>query len=296
MTEIADIVVVGALAYDQIADTARPLDVQSLRNAKLTSLRRDFGGCGGNLAYSCAKLGIKVLPVGTLGLDDADAYLKHLNLLNVPTDGLLQLGGTSAQGLVITDPNGDQFTGFYPGPSITLAQWQRHIGLLEPVLQHARYVIQAPFPAELTEHVLDRVAPMRTAGLTLVWCPGQYADMLSPQDISAMLPLVDLVVGNAWEIDYLERHIKDESTLLLKTDGSAPVSLRSAGKTLWSETVPEAPTVTDPTGCGDAFTAALVCALISEKLELTPANIRSVVPGAMLHAQRCLAVAGCQAF
>lgn len=295
MTGQADIAIIGAFAYDQIGTTGRPLDEKSLRNAKLQTLRRDFGGCGGNLAYSCARLNNSAFVFGTLGDADGAAYLDHLERLSIPTQGLLQLVGASAQGLVITDPNGDQFTAFYPGPDLSQETWSAHLSQHQSALTEARFVVQAPFPAQLTQAVFDLLGATNSQA-QLIWCPGQYADMLSSEELSQMLPGVDLVVGNQWEIDYLRQHTSDIACLLLKTDGANPVQLIQHDQVLHSIPVPPAKTITDPTGCGDALIAAILCHLNQKQATLEATAIAAVLPDAITHAQRCLAVAGCQGF
>ena len=80
------VLVCGSLAYDTIMvfndrfknhilpDQVHILNVSFM----VPKMRREFGGCAGNIAYNLHKLGGDVLPMGTVG-EDFEPYAKWMD-------------------------------------------------------------------------------------------------------------------------------------------------------------------------------------------------------------------------
>ena len=150
------IAVAGALAYDQICTTTTGLlnTDQPLLNRKLASVTETFGGCAGNIAFNLGLLGQPARLLSCTGVEDDSRYLAHLQSHAVDIEHCLRLPGQpSARAIIFTDPSGAQFTGFYPGPVPSEAEWHAH--LLQAKLHSMRLYLQAPYPPELMLAGLD---------------------------------------------------------------------------------------------------------------------------------------------
>ena len=113
----------ASIAYDSIMvfsgrfkDHILPDQVHILNVSFLVpTLRREFGGVAGNIAYSLAQLGGNPVPLGTIGVDGAD-YLRRLDTLGIDRSRVLQIDGThTAQAFITTDLDDNQITAFHPG-------------------------------------------------------------------------------------------------------------------------------------------------------------------------------------
>ncbi len=124
----------GSLAFDTImsfegkfAQQILPEQLHILNVSFLVpSLRRDFGGCAGNIAYSLQLLGGTPLTMATLG-DDGAAYIERLKSQGMETRYVKQLNGTfTAQAMIMTDTDNNQITAFHPG-----AMMQAHVNVID---------------------------------------------------------------------------------------------------------------------------------------------------------------------
>ncbi|MGH8160620.1 MAG: PfkB family carbohydrate kinase, partial [Gammaproteobacteria bacterium] len=113
----------GSLAYDMImrfpgnfGDHILPEQIHSLSVAfMVTELRREYGGCAGNIAYTLTLLGDEALPVAAAGADFAP-YVQWLDEQHIARDHILELDDIfTAQAFINTDDQGNQITAFYPG-------------------------------------------------------------------------------------------------------------------------------------------------------------------------------------
>ena len=120
----------GSLAFDTImtfegrfAEQILPDQLHILNVSFLVpGLRRDFGGCAGNIAYSLKALGGTPLPMATLG-EDGDDYLTRLERLGISTEFVSRVRDSyTAQALIMTDRDNNQITAFHPG-----AMMQAHL-------------------------------------------------------------------------------------------------------------------------------------------------------------------------
>ncbi|NBW79559.1 MAG: carbohydrate kinase family protein, partial [Betaproteobacteria bacterium] len=113
----------GSLAFDTIMNFEGRFQEQILPDQLhilnvsflVPTLRRDFGGCAGNIAYALKVLGGHPLPMATLGNDGQD-YLQRLQDLQISTQFVRQIGHTyTAQAMIMTDRDNNQITAFHPG-------------------------------------------------------------------------------------------------------------------------------------------------------------------------------------
>src|ERR1700729_4304330 len=78
-------------------------------------LRREFGGCAGNIAYNMRFLGDIGVPLATVGAE-AGRYIDWMRGHGIPTDGVKVIGDAfTAQAFITTDKDDNQITAFHPG-------------------------------------------------------------------------------------------------------------------------------------------------------------------------------------
>lgn len=117
------VLICGSVAFDTIAvfegrfkehilpDRIHALSVSFL----VPQMRREFGGCAGNIAYNLKLLGGQPLPVATVG-NDAEDYLKRFAQLGIDTRHVRVLPDMlTAQCFITSDLDDNQITAFHPG-------------------------------------------------------------------------------------------------------------------------------------------------------------------------------------
>ena len=123
------IAVLGSIAYDQISSTRgmRKVDTKNSLNLKINAPINRFGGCGANIAVGLSYFGVASTLLSISGKQDDAPYVERLGSKGVPLNGIIRVRGKTSRGFVITDSQGEQFTAFYPGPSIRAKTWERHL-------------------------------------------------------------------------------------------------------------------------------------------------------------------------
>jgi adenosine kinase len=262
------VAVCGSLAFDTImtfegrfADQILPDQLHILNVSFLVpGLRREFGGCAGNIAYGLRQLGASVTPVATLGSDGQD-YLARLQEMGVDTSHVrVAADQYTAQAMIMTDRDNNQITAFHPGAmaqaheQTMTAQTGARLGIVSPDGKQAMW-----------EHAQQ----FNALGVPFVFDPGQGLPMFDGPELLRMVDWAQWAALN----DYEARMLCDRTGLTLaelsKRLHGLVVTLADQGCEVWIEgerhLVPgvKADAVVDPTGCGDAFRAGLLFALSS---------------------------------
>jgi len=259
--------VCGSLAFDIITtfpgrfgEQILPDQVHILNVSFLVpTLRREFGGCAGNIAYTLKLLGGEPVILAALG-SDGQGYVQRLQGLGLDTGSLLRVEDDyTAQAFIITDRDNNQITAFHPG-----AMQQAHrIGL--PQRDDIRLAIVGPDGREAMQR---RAADLAEAGIPFVFDPGQGLPMFDGPELQRFLAQASWLAVN----DYEGRMLCDRTGLGLAELSSTHlrgvvVTLGAEGCDVWQQGqcvhVPgvSAEEVVDPTGCGDAFRGALLYGL-----------------------------------
>src|SRR5690606_13851094 len=259
-------VICGSLAFDTImtfegrfAEQILPDQLHILNVSFLVpALRRDFGGCAGNIAYSLKLLGGEPLPMGAVGSDGAD-YLQRLQALGISTEFVLRAEDTyTAQAMILTDRDNNQITAFHPGAMMQAhalqvrARGDIKLGIISPdgreaMLQHARQFKEADIP--------------------FVFDPGQGLPMFDGKELGAFVDQATWVTVNDYEGKMLSERTGWSSAEISRRTQGLVVTLGGEGCEVWvggeKTVVPpvQAKEVVDPTGCGDAWRGALLYGL-----------------------------------
>ncbi|MBO9645889.1 MAG: carbohydrate kinase family protein [Pseudacidovorax sp.] len=259
-------VICGSLAFDTImtfegrfAEQILPDQLHILNVSFLVpGLRRDFGGCAGNIAYSLNALGGRALPMAAVGSDGAD-YVQRLKELGVGTEFILQLDDSyTAQAMIMTDRDNNQITAFHPG-----AMQQAHLNRIK-AREDIRLGIIAP---DGREAMLQHAAQFKAAGIPFVFDPGQGLPMFDGKDLAHFIEQADWVVVNDYEGRMLNERTGWSTAEISRRVRGMVVTLGAEGCDVWvggeatrvAPVTPEA--VVDPTGCGDAWRGGLLYGL-----------------------------------
>lgn len=259
-------VICGSLAFDTImnfegrfADQILPDQLHILNVSFLVpGLRRDFGGCAGNIAYSLNALGGQALPMATVGSDGAD-YVERLRTLGIGTEFIREVTDSyTAQAMIMTDRDNNQITAFHPG-----AMQQAHITRIE-ARSDIRLGIVAP---DGREAMVQHAAQFKAAGIPFVFDPGQGLPMFDGKELAHFIEQADWVVVNDYEGKMLSDRTGWDSAAISRRVEGLVVTLGADGCEVWTEGASvHVPAVTpaaivDPTGCGDAWRGGLLYGL-----------------------------------
>jgi len=253
----------GSIAYDTIMvfgdrfkNHILPDQIHILNVAFLVpEIRREFGGCAGNIAYTLKSLGDDPLIMATVG-EDYQPYAYRLEKLRLSQEHVLKVKDSyTAQAFITTDLDDNQITAFHPG-AMSFSH-ENHIGDAKDV----GLGIVAP---DGRDGMLQHAREFSEAGIPFVFDPGQGLPMFNGDELMSFVNLADYVATNDYEAKLLqERTGKSVAELshsvkaLVVTQGAKGSRIYTGGKTVDIPVVP--PTdVVDPTGCGDAYRAGLL--------------------------------------
>ncbi|MEY4726158.1 MAG: hypothetical protein RLZ36_785 [Pseudomonadota bacterium] len=256
----------GSLAFDTIMDFEGRFAEQILPDQLhilnvsflVPALRRDFGGCAGNIAYSLKLLGGTPLPMATLGTDAAD-YLQRLKTLGISTEYVRQVEGSyTAQAMIMTDRDNNQITAFHPG-----AMMQAHITQVEKRADIKLAIISPDGRDAMVQHAEQ----LKAADIPFVFDPGQGLPMFDGTDLMRFIDQATWVTVNDYEGKMLSDRTGLSHAEISRHVKGLIVTLGAEGCEVWIEgektLVPpvKAAAVVDPTGCGDAWRGALLFGL-----------------------------------
>ena len=261
----------GSFAYDNIMvfqdyfknhilpDKIHILNVSFL----VPKLRREFGGCAGNIAYNLKLIGGEPLPMGTVGIDFA-SYSEWLDKCGIDRRHVKIAEGTlTAQAFITTDLADNQITAFHPGAMERSADnkvsdaAQATLGIIAP---------------DGRQGMVEHAAQFKAAGIPFIFDPGQGMPMFDGNDLKHFIEQATWVTVNdyeselmqqrtGWSLEEISQHVE---ALIVTRGGEGSHIYTRSGRL----EIPAAkPTqLVDPTGCGDAYRAGLLYGLM-HKLE-----------------------------
>lgn len=272
----------GSLAYDTImsfegrfaeallADQLHKINVAFL----VPAMRREFGGCAGNIAYNLKLLGGEPLIMATVGQDGAP-YLARLTKQHISIRCIREIADAfTAQAFITTDTDNNQITAFHPGAMTVSDQIK---------VAEAGQVKVAIIAPDGREGMLQHATQCAELQLPFIFDPGQGLPMFSGDELLRFIDLATYVAVNDYEasllsertglsLDELARRVK----ALVVTRGEQGAQIRVDGDCI------DIPAVTprrivDPTGCGDAFRAGMLYGLMHEMDWLTIGRLSSLM-------------------
>ncbi len=259
-------VICGSLAFDTImtfegrfAEQILPEQLHILNVSFLVpSLRREFGGCAGNIAYALRQLGGVPLPMATIGSDGAE-YLARMNSMGISTEFVREVADNyTAQAMIMTDRDNNQITAFHPG-----AMMQAHATKIT-ARDDIKLGIVSP---DGRDAMLQHAEQFKASHIPFVFDPGQGLPMFNGQELAHFVDLATWVTVNDYEAKLLCDRTGLSCGQLSEKVAGLIVTLGAEGCEVWvgGEKTLVAPVqakeLVDPTGCGDAFRGALLFGL-----------------------------------
>ena len=253
----------GSLAYDtimvfpdQFKNHILPDKVHILNVSFLVPrMRREFGGCAGNIAYNLKLLGGDPLIMATVG-DDAEPYLRRLDKLQLPRTHVRQVEGSfTAQAFITTDLDDNQITAFHPG-AMSFSHYNNTADARDATL-----AIVAP---DGRDGMLKHASDLAAKGVPFIFDPGQGLPMFSGEDLLRFMELADYACFNDYEAKMAcdrtglsHEQLAGKVKAMIVTLGGEGSHIYVNGQRL---TIPcvTAEQIVDPTGCGDAYRAGLL--------------------------------------
>jgi adenosine kinase len=253
----------GSLAYDTIMvfkDRFKhhilPEQIHILNVAFLVpDMRREYGGCAGNIAYNLRLLGGAPLIMAAVG-DDCEPYLARLKMLGLPADHVRKVPDTfTAQAFITTDLDDNQITAFHPG-----AMNYSH----ENRIGDARDVTLGIVAPDGRDGMLQHARQFHEQGIPFVFDPGQGLPMFDGAELLEFLRLADYCTVNDYEAKLLTERTGKSLEELARAVKALVVTLGGSGSQIHADgtriDIPAVPAeqLLDPTGCGDAYRAGLL--------------------------------------
>jgi adenosine kinase len=249
----------GSMAYDTIMvfrDRFRhhilPEQIHILNVSFLVpDMRREFGGCAGNIAYNLRMLGGNPLIMATVGEDD-QPYAYRLERLGLARTHVRQVKDTyTAQAFITTDLDDNQITAFHPG-----AMNHSHLNRVRDAHQVSLGIVSP----DGREGMLQHAHEFAEAGIPFVFDPGQGMPMFNGEELLELVRQAAYVTVN----DYEGQLLQERTGVPLEQLARMVVTRGAEGSTIYAEgkryAIPSVPpgAVVDPTGCGDAYRAGLL--------------------------------------
>ncbi len=259
----------GSMAYDtimvfkgQFKEHILPDKIHMLNVSFLVpDMRRNFGGCAGNIAYNLKLLGGQGAPMATVG-HDFTPYKEWLKQQGIELKYLLPVNSEfTAQAFITTDLDDNQITAFHPG-----------------AMMHA-HAQSVPTDGSITlglispdgrDGMLQHAAEFAAAKIPFIFDPGQGLPMFNGEELLKFVDQATWVTVNEYEGQLLSERtgltheqLAQRVEALIVTHGAQGSVIYTKGQQL---TIPCAvpAAVNDPTGCGDAYRAGLIYGLMNK--------------------------------
>ena len=257
----------GSLAYDTVMvfpgrfrehilpDKIHMLNVSFL----VPSMKRNFGGCSGNIAYNLRLLGGDGAPMATVG-SDFGVYARWLADCGVRREHVLTIDGEfTAQAFITTDLDANQINAFHPGAMDH--SHRNHV----PLDAGVTLGVIAP---DGREGMLAHSMQFAAAGIPVLFDPGQQLPRFDRAELLGFIERSRWIAVNDYEAQLLrDRTGEDVTTIarrvdaLIITRGAQGSVIMTGGREI-AIPAARAEAVVDPTGCGDAYRAGLIHGLM----------------------------------
>jgi len=253
----------GSMAYDtimvfpdQFKKHILPEQIHILNVAFLVpEMRREFGGCAGNIAYNLKLLGGNPLIMATVG-DDFSTYALRLEKLGITQAHIRHISGSyTGQAFITTDLDDNQITAFHPG-AMSFSE-NNHVG-------DAADVTLGIVSPDGREGMLQHAREFHEADIPWIFDPGQGMPMFNGEELLRFVEQADYVTVNDYEAQLLQDKTGRKIEELARMTRAFIITRGGEGSTIYADgkeiVIPCAkpPTLLDPTGCGDAYRAGLL--------------------------------------
>lgn len=258
----------GSIAYDNIMvfpdhfkNHILPEKIHVLNVAFLVpEMRREFGGCAGNIAYNLKMLGGEPVMMATVG-DDYAPYAARFEQIQLTQQHVQHIPETfTAQAFITTDLADNQITAFHPG-----AMNFSHLNSVKDT-SDIRLGIIAP---DGRDGMMQHAREFHEAGIPFVFDPGQGLPMYNGQELLDFIDKADYIAVNDYEGQMLQdrtgrslESLANQAKVLIITLGAQGSIIYADGKKIEIPCV-KPKEIVDPTGCGDAYRAGLLYGIVN---------------------------------
>lgn len=262
-------IVCGSFAYDNILKFEGKFEDHlidsELNNVNVsflcTDLRKEYGGCAGNIIYNLALIGADAIALGTLG-NDAGPYIEWMKSNKIPTEYIKVIENSyTAQAYITTDNNANQITTFHPGAMqysnqiIIPNDGSISLGLISPdgrdgMIMHTKQLIEMNVP-----YIFD---------------PGQGMPMFNKEELDFFSNHASWIVMNDYEFKMFSEITTLSISEIIKNNKILVVTNGEKGSTIFTKNetfkipTPKINEPKDPTGCGDAYRAGIVYGIMNK--------------------------------
>ena len=259
----------GSMAYDTIMvfndhfkNHILPEKIHILNVSFLVpDMRREFGGCAGNIAYNLKMIGGKPLIMAAVG-DDHQPYASRLSDLDLAQTHIRHVHGTfTAQAFITTDLADNQITAFHPG-AMNFSH-ENHVG-------EAKDVSLGIIAPDGRDGMVQHARELYETGIPFMFDPGQGLPMFNGEELLDFINKADYIAVNDYEGQLLQERTGQTLEALAKLVKGLIITKGSQGSVIYSDgqqfEIPcvKAEKLVDPTGCGDAFRAGLLYGISNE--------------------------------
>ena len=280
----------GSIAYDNIMvfpdhfkNHILPEKIHVLNVAFLVpEMRREFGGCAGNIAYNLKMLGGEPVMMATVG-DDIQPYTERFNLLDLDQSCIRHVKDTfTAQAFITTDLDDNQITAFHPG-----AMNFSHINSVDDASQIKLGIIAPDGRDGMIQHARE----FKESGIPFIFDPGQGLPMYNGDELADFIDKADFVAVNDYEGQLLQERTGLTLEAIAGKVKALIVTLGAEGSIIYTDnkqiSIPcvQPAEIIDPTGCGDAYRAGLLYGIAQNMDWQTTGQLGSLM-GAIKIAQR----------
>jgi len=221
-------------------------------------LRKEFGGCAGNIAYNLKLLGGDPLIMAAVG-DDFGPYAEHLDALGLNRTHIRHIRGMyTAQAYITTDIEDNQISAFHPGAMGEAKQ--NHVSEAKDI---SLGIVAPDAPDAMVQHCREFHA-RRTP---FIFDPGQSLPIFGATELREVIELADYVTVNDYEARMIEERLGQPISQAAVKAKAVIVTLGGQGSVIHTGdgkiSIPVVPpaAVADPTGCGDAYRAGILYGL-----------------------------------
>jgi adenosine kinase len=248
--------------HDQFKNHILPDKVHILNVSFLVpDMRREFGGCAGNIAYNLNLLGGDALPMGTVG-NDFTPYAQWMDKHGIKRTYVKEIKETyTAQAFITTDKDDNQITAFHPG-AMNFAH--------ENKISDAKGVTIGIVSPDGRDGMLQHASQFAEAGIPFIFDPGQGLPMFNGDDLLDFISKATWVTVNDYEAQLIQERTGQSIASLAKKVEAIIVTRGGEGSDVYTgdEVITihaaKAAKLSDPTGCGDAYRGGLLYGLMNQ--------------------------------
>ena len=230
-------------------------------------MRREFGGCAGNVAYTLKLLGGDPLIMATVG-HDFGPYAAWMDAAGIERRLVTEVDAFTAQAFITTDTQGNQLTTFHPG-----AMDYAHTGSVEganaaALARGGRGIDLGIVAPDGREGMVRHAAELATLGIPFIFDPGQQMHLFGADELARFLDQATWLTVNAYEWGLIQERsglhpadVVGRVKAAIVTHGEEGSTVYVHGREAIEIPAVAVPCALDPTGCGDAYRAGLLFGL-----------------------------------